>query len=202
MSDLHTVQENLLAKGYDAIIFEDHHEAIKFINKHIDDETVGIAGSMTIQAMDLFTKLSKHNTVYWHEHALKNMSVMDIRRKAIQCDVYISSVNAISISGEIVNIDHTGNRVAGISFGPKDIYLVIGKNKLCSTLTEAIKRARNIAAPLNAQRLNRNTPCSIHADKCHNCKSDDRICRILSIFLEKPAGANYHILLINEDMGY
>lgn len=85
---------------------------------------------------------------------------MQTRKAATDAEVYISSVNAISLDGEIVNVDYTGNRVAAISFGPSKVYLIFGINKITADLNSAIYRARNIAAPLNAKRLNRKTPCA------------------------------------------
>ena len=93
-------------------------------------------------------------------------------------------------------------RVAAISFGPVDIYFIIGSNKITDDYESAMYRARNIAAPLNARRLNRNTPCALKADKCYDCSSPDRICRNFSVFHEKPFGARYHIILVNEVLGY
>ena len=119
-----------------------------------------------------------------------------------RADIYISSVNGISENGEIVNIDNTGNRVAAISYGPKKVYLVVGKNKIAPTLEAAIYRARNIAGPLNAKRLKRKTPCALNADRCYDCNSPERICRNLSVLWDKPTGAEYEIILINEELGY
>ena len=126
----------------------------------------------------------------------------ETRVAASNAEIYISSVNGISEQGEIVNIDNTGNRVAAISFGPKKVFLVVGENKVCSDYESALFRARNVAAPLNAKRLNRNTPCSIRADKCYDCKCEDRICRNLSVLWTKPTGLDYEVILINESLGY
>ena len=92
--------------------------------------------------------------------------------------------------------------MAAISFGPSEVYLVIGRNKICPDLASALDRARNIAAPLNAQRLKRKTPCALKADQCYDCNSPERICRNLSVLYERPTGAEYHIILIDDDLGY
>lgn len=115
-----------------------------YIAQHINEKTVGLGGSVTIHQMNLFSMLSKHNTVYWHDEKPENMTVMETRTVASRADIYISSVNGISEKGEIVNIDNTGNRVATISYGPSKVYLVIGVNKIAPSLDEAIYRARNI----------------------------------------------------------
>ena len=103
--------------------------------------------------------------------------------------------------GEIVNIDGTSNRISASSFGPQDVYFVVGRNKVTDNLHEAIDRARNVAAPLNAKRLNKKTPCVIDL-KCHDCKGPERICRNMQILFKAPSGCKYHVIIINEDLGY
>lgn len=199
--DFTNIKNNLEEKGYDVRVFENKELAAEYIDEQINQSIVGIGGSVTISKMNLFSMLSKHNTVYWHDEKPEDMSVMETRTAATRADVYISSVNGISENGEIVNIDNTGNRVAAISYGPSKVYLVVGKNKITQNLDTAIFRARNIAAPLNAQRLKKKTPCAVKADKCYDCKSPERICRNLSILWNKPIGM-YEVILIDENLGY
>ena len=142
--NLTSLQANLEQKGYIVHIFDTKEFAANYIDKQINQKTVGLCGSVTIQQMNLFAMLSKHNTVYWHDEKPADMSVMETRTAASRADIYISSVNGISEKGEIVNIDNTGNRVATISYGPSKVYLVIGVNKIAPSLDEAIYRARNI----------------------------------------------------------
>ncbi len=200
--DFTKLRENLEKKGYVVNVFDKTEEASDYIASQIHEKTVGLGGSATIHQMDLFAKLSKHNVVYWHDQKPSDMSVMETRTAASRAEVYISSVNAISEDGDIVNIDNTGNRVAAITYGPSKIYLVIGENKVAENLERAIYRARNVAAPLNAQRLKRKTPCAVKGDKCYDCKSPERICRNLSVFWEKPTGAEYEVILIKEVLGF
>ena len=196
------VKDKLEQKGYIVRIFENKDVAATYIDGEINGQTVGLGGSVTITQMNLFDILSKHNTVYWHDEKPEGMTVMETRTVASRADIYISSVNGISENGEIVNIDNTGNRVAAISYGPKKVYLVVGKNKIAPPLEAAIYRARNIAGPLNAKRLKRKTPCALNADRCYDCNSPERICRNLSVLWDKPTGAEYEIILINEELGY
>lgn len=200
--DFTRLKENLEQKGYQVQIFDTKEEAAEYLDSQIDGKTVGMGGSVTLHQLDLFEKLSKHNTVYWHDKKPEHMTVVETRLAATRSEVYISSVNGISEAGEIVNIDHTGNRVAAIAFGPAEVYLVLGENKVAPDLETAIYRARNIAAPLNARRLNRKTPCAVNADKCYDCKSPERICRNFSVLAEKPAGAKYVVVLVKEELGY
>lgn len=196
------ISNNLIKKGYKVQQFNRKEAAAEYINKQIDSEIVGIGGSATIHQMGLYSLLSSHNTVYWHDEKPDNMTVMQTRKAATQANIYISSVNGISEDGEIVNIDNTGNRVAALSFGPSRVYLVVGENKIAENYEAALFRARNVAAPLNAQRLNRKTPCAIKGDKCFDCKSPERICRNLSVLWNKPTGMEYEIILIHEKLGF
>ena len=196
------LRENLEAKGYSVSVFETKEDAAEYLGEHIKGKTVGFGGSVTIGQMGLYEKLSADNSVFWHDKKPEDMTVMEARKASTNSQIYISSVNGISETGEIVNIDNTGNRVAAISFGPEKVYLVVGCNKVAINLDEAINRARNVASPLNAKRLNRKTPCACDGEKCFDCKSGERICRILSVLLEKPTGAEYEIVLINEELGY
>ena len=200
--DFTKVKGNVEKLGYAVTVFDDKQAAADYLNAQIDGKTVGFGGSVTVREMGLFPLLSAHNTVYWHDEKPQSMSVAETRAAGTRAEIYISSVNGISENGEIVNIDNTGNRVAAVTYGPEKVYLLIGGNKLAPDLEKAIDRARNIAAPKNAQRLHRKTPCAVKGDRCYDCDSPDRICRNLSVFWKKPTGAAYEILLINESLGY
>ncbi len=200
--DFTNLKNNLENKGYKVSVFATKEGAAEYLNSQIDKKVVGFGGSMTLHEMNLFGMLSIHNTVYWHDEKPENMTVMETRTAATQAEIYISSVNGISEEGEIVNIDNTGNRVAAISYGPSKIYLVVGANKVTKDYETALFRARNVAAPLNAKRLNRKTPCAMSGDKCYDCKSPERICRNLSVLWDKPTGAEYELILVQEHLGY
>ena len=112
------------------------------------------------------------------------------------------SVNGLAETGELINIDGSGNRVASTLYGHEKVYLVIGRNKLAPTYDEALWRARNIAAPKNAQRMGRKTPCAVKGDRCYDCKSPDRICRGLVVLWEAMMGMEMEVVLVDEDLGY
>ena len=116
--------------------------------------------------------------------------------------VYITSVNGLAETGELINIDGAGNRVAGTLFGHEKVYFVVGRNKLAPTYDQALWRARNIAAPKNAQRLKCKTPCAVKGDRCYDCKSPDRICRGLVVLWEAMMGMEMEVVLVDEDLGY
>ena len=196
------LKNSLKAKGYEVLVFGTGAEAAAEIDARIDGKTVGIGGSVTVEQLGLYEKLAGHNTVSWHHRVPEDMTPVQVRDAATRSQIYISSVNGIAETGEIVNIDNTGNRVAAISYGPETVYLLAGKNKIAPDFDAALWRARNVAAPLNAKRLNRKTPCAVKADKCYDCSSPDRICRNLSVLWTKPAGAKYVIVLIDEELGY
>lgn len=200
--DFIKLKKSLEKKGYLVHEFDTKEQAAEYLNHQIDGKTVGFGGSVTLSQMNLFEKLSSHNTVYWHDEKPDEMTVMETRKASTNAEIYISSVNGISENGEIVNIDNTGNRVAALSFGPEKIYLVIGENKVAPDYDSALYRARNIAAVLNAKRLKKNTPCAIKGDRCYDCQSADRICRNLSVLWYKPTGIDYDIVLIHEQLGY
>ena len=196
------LKKSLEDKGYEVLTFATGTEAAEALDARIDGKTVGIGGSLTVHQLGLFGKLAGHNTVYWHDEVPEGMTPVQTRSAATRAQVYLSSMNGISERGEIVNIDNTGNRVAAISYGPEEVFLIAGKNKVATDFEAALHRARNVAAPLNAKRLNRKTPCAVKADRCYDCKSPDRICRNLSVLWTKPAGAHYTVVLIDEELGY
>lgn len=195
---------NLQRKGYKVECFDTSKEAVKFMTDSISGKTVGIGGSMTVKEMGLDTALAENNTVYWHwlpEQVQKLGSQKAVRDMAQTAEIYISSVNALAETGQIVNIDGSGNRISSIAYGHEKVYFIVGINKIAENLDKAIWRARNIAAPLNAQRLNKKTPCAKNADKCYDCSSPERICNGFLI-LERPmSGMEMTVILVNEDLG-
>ena len=148
-----TVKKNLEARGFSVQTFATAAEAAEYLNGAIDGVSVGIGGSITIQEMGLHDRLASHNTVYWHW-----TDGAEVLSKAMTAQVYLTSVNGLAETGEILNIDGNGNRVASMLYGHRKVYLVAGRNKLAPTYEEALWRARNIAAPKNAQRLGKKTP--------------------------------------------
>lgn len=200
--DFTLVQKNLEANGFKVSVFPDAKAAAEYLDASIDGATVGMGGSMTIQEMGLYDMLAAHNTVYWHWRVPEGAEVSAIYRGAQQADVYLSSVNGLAETGELINIDGSGNRVSAIQYGHKTVYLVAGSNKLAPDYESALARARNIAAPLNAQRLKRETPCAKNGDRCYDCKSPQRICCGLSVLWKKPFACNYEVILIDEPLGY
>ena len=196
------LEKNLVSKGYKVSQFSNAKEAAEYLVKEIKNTTVGIGGSVTFQEMNLYDMLSADNQVYWHWRLPEGKTQKEIRALASGTEVYISSVNAIAETGEIVNIDGNGNRVASIMYGHERVYLVVGCNKIEKDFEKALFRAKNIASPLNAKRMKRKTPCAEKGDKCYDCRSPERICRELSVLMAKPGTGRYEVILIDEKLGY
>lgn len=195
-------KEALEKKGFAVQCFATKEEAAAYLNEQVNDTTVGFGGSITLDQMGLYESLDTHNAVYWHWRQKEGMTGAEIMKNACSADTYFTSVNGLSQNGEIVNIDATCNRVASMVYGHRKVYFVAGVNKVAPTLEEAMWRARNIASPLNARRLNKKTPCAVNADRCYDCKSSDRICRDFSILCMPPVGADSEVILIDEELGY
>ena len=196
------VAENLKDLGYQVSIFDTKEQAADYLCGQIQNTTVGFGGSMTLREMGLYDRLAETNTVHWHWQPQGDTTVPQTRMLARDTQVYLSSVNGLAETGEIINIDGSGNRVAETIFGHKKVYFVVGKNKLAEDYDKALWRARNIAAPQNAFRLKTKTPCAEMGDQCYDCKSPARICRALSVLWCAPTGSQYEVVLVKEDLGY
>lgn len=200
--NVETTIRNLRSRGFTVTYFDTAAEAAAYLDKSIDGKTVGAGGSITLQEMGLYDLLAAHNQMYWHWHAAEGMDTKEFQRRAATADIYISSVNAIAETGELINIDGTGNRVSSTLYGHQKLYLVAGVNKIAGDYDTALWRARNIASPKNAQRLGRKTPCALKADKCYDCSSPERICRGLVVLWEPMNSMEMEIVLIGQDLGY
>ena len=200
--DFTKVQKSLEQRGYRVNCFDTAGEAVRWLDSQIDGLTVGFGGSMTLEEMGLMDALQSHNTVYWHQHTPEGKTSDQVRREAAGAQVYVSSVNGLAETGEIINIDGNCNRVASIFYGHEKVYLVIGGNKLAPDYDSALYRARNVASPLNAIRVGAKTPCAVKGDRCYDCSSPDRICRGLSVLWEAPRSAQFEVVLIRQKLGY
>ena len=199
--NIEKTMENLQKNGYQVSVFDTTKEAAAYLNEAIDGKSVGFGGSITLQDMGLYDMLAEHNQCYWH-WPKSGSAVPDVVKAAAEADVYLTSVNALSENGEMVNIDGTGNRVASTLYGHEKVYFVVGVNKIAEDLPAAIDRARNVASPLNAKRLGRNTPCAIKGDKCYDCNSPERICNGMVVHFKKMGSCAMEVVLVKEALGY
>ena len=200
------ILDELNKKEYEACFFETAEEARRFIIDQIKEgELVGTGGSVTLREdLGLVEALrEKGNTVvdHWEDEGSYEKRI-ELKRKHREVDVFLSSANAITEEGIIVNLDGGGNRVASTCSGPKRVILVAGLNKLVKTTDDAISRTRNKAAPINAVRKSLKTPCA-ETGVCIDCDSPGRICAALLILLKKPMDIDtFTVILVNEEMGY
>ena len=139
-----------------------------------------------------------------HDHWQKDLSKeedLDIRLNQGRCDCFFCSANAISITGEVVNVDGIGNRTNAMCFGPKKVVVIAGMNKVTQDLESALKRVRDIAGPMRAKSLGMDTPCA-ETGICNDCNSPQRICRITTILHRKPMLTDITVILVNEALGF
>jgi len=164
--------------------------------------TVGIGNSRTLKDMNISQVLNNRgNIVYDKTLAESKEESITMKKKALLTEWYITGTNAISIDGHIVNIDHSGNRVAAMIFGPDKVIIVVGKNKICETLNDAIERAKNISAPLNAKRVGYNPPC-LEMGRCIDCNSKDRVCFNLAVIEGQYDRNRMKLFIVNENHGF
>lgn len=197
MSNLEKTVKALEGRGHTVKVFPTGKDAAAYLAGAIRNTEVGIGGCMTAEQIGLYEILSETNTVHWHWRSKE----ADVRQKENEAPVFITGCNAISEDGEILNIDGTGNRLAGQVFGNKKVYFLSGTNKICPDFTSALTRARNIAAATNAARFEIKTPCKLDG-KCHDCRAKDRICNALLVVWGPMIGMETEVILIEEELGY
>ncbi|MDO5785841.1 MAG: lactate utilization protein [Eubacteriales bacterium] len=197
------------SRGFSVQYFETGAEAVDYLAQQTAGKSVSFGGSMTLEQLGAYEKLNKATDVSWHWKGDGYQQTPE---------VYITSANAVSETGEIVNIDGAGNRVSATLYGPKEVFFVCGINKLTPDLTSAIDRAQNIAAPKNAWRLfgdfasgaacmeeGASIPACAAAggNQCYHCKAPNSICRAIVIH-QGPMRAQERceLILIGEDLGY
>lgn len=194
--DFSDLKRRLEKNRFAVSCFPGREEAARHLEKAIVGETVGFGGSVTLREMGLYERLAPNNTMLWH------WVDPSARGRYAELTAYVTSVNAVAGTGELVNVESSGNRVSGSIFGAKRVYFVAGRNKIRPDLASAIERARNVAAPLNAKRLKLATPC-VEDGVCRDCDSPARICGLVAIHLRPMVGAEHtEVILIDEDLGY
>lgn len=198
------VVQSLKKNFFDAIYFPNREEAVRHVLGFIvPGATVGIGGSMTLSEMNI-PNLARDKGALVLNHNLPELSLeekMNIRRKQLVCDVFLSSTNALTLDGYLVNIDGVGNRVAAITFGPKKVVIVAGVNKISKDVHAAFERIQLAAAPPNNKRLDYPNPC-VTTGSCVNCQGETRICRIYSILKKKPMLTDITVVVVGEALGY
>ena len=197
------VIKNLARRNIEAFYCPTSREAVdKLLEMIPAGSSVTWGGSMSIRDIGIPAALADAGKyeVYDRDKAPDRAAATEIYLKAFSCDYYLSSANAITEDGVIVNIDGTGNRVAAITFGPRNVIFVIGMNKLTQNVDAALARARSLAAPVNTARFDIQTPCKLDG-VCHNCLSDDCICNYIHYLRHSPKG-KHKVILVGESIGY
>lgn len=200
LKTVEALQKNRFSASYYSTVQEALAELFDVVPHNA---TIGMGGSRTLEQLKVLEKFEERgNTVYCHNKpGLNPQEILDIRRKQLTCDVFLTSTNAVTEDGILVNTDATGNRVAAMIFGPKKVIVLAGINKIVSTLEEAQERIRSIAAPLNNKRLNRPNPC-VKLGHCADCQGATRLCNITTAIYKKPPASDIHVWLIGEELGY
>ena len=201
--DIEKVLEAFRKNRYEASYFSTAAEATDYLDSKIDGKLVGVGDSMTLVKLGISERLKKHNDVkdVKDSPAFTGKGFAEFAKCTLLTDIFLCSANAITEDGIVVNMDGTGNRVAAAIYGHEKTYYVVGINKLCPTLEDAIWRVRNVAAPRNAQRKHKKTPCAIKGDKCYNCSSPERICNGLLIEYKKMTNIDMEVVIIGEELG-
>ena len=198
--------ESLKNNGFEALYASTKKEALEKILQLIPEGSkIGIGGSMTVREIGLDEALNKRGDQLSDIWARKHSPEEDlaIRKQTLVSDVFLTSSNAITEDGELINIDGIGNRVAAMIFGPKKVIVVVGINKIVKDVHEGIKRIRNIAAPMNVKRFEGKTPCALNG-KCdlEKCEPHDRHCHITSIIEKRPMKTDTTVVIIGEKLGF
>ena len=207
MSENEAVQiiETLNSNEFIAEYFNKKEEVIKKTLELIPEKaSIGIAGSITIRSLGIKEMLINRGCKIFDiwEDGLSKKEVLDVRRAQLTCDVLLCSTNAITLNGELVNIDNSGNRVAAMTFGPQKVIVIAGINKIVRDIKAAVNRTKNVAAPKITNYLGYKTLCS-SSGYCHNCKPPETMCRVTSIIGVKPrAAGDYYIFLVGEELGF
>lgn len=204
MSDVQTALEALNRKGFNAIYAADAKAALDHVLSLVSEgDIVGAGGSATLYETGIIDALAEHGyTVYQSDLAQKRGQDRDeAKRLGMTADVYLTSTNAMTLEGDLVNIDCSGNRVAAMLYGPDKVIVVTGRNKLTKNPHTAVARIKKEACPPNARRLKFDTPCA-QTGACADCDSPDRLCNVTVRIQWPPRGKEYHVVLIDGDFGY
>lgn len=196
-------QKALEKNGFKVRCFDTKEQATAALLSEIPaDKSIGMGGSATLMSMGLYDLFkARGNTLFSHTHATSPEESMKFRKAQLSADIFMCSTNALTLDGQLVNIDGIGNRVAAMCFGPDKVYVICGINKIVENEQAARKRIGDVATPMNAQRLKKAVPCAT-TGYCHDCSSPERMCRIVSIIPRKPMATDLEIIIIAEKLGY
>jgi hypothetical protein len=194
----------LKRNGFEAVYFPRREAAVAFVLDFVAPEmSVGLGGSATIKELGIPEQARAKGAVIL-DHGQPDLSPeerLEVSRRQLVCDLFLSSTNAITLDGALVNVDGNGNRVAAMTFGPKKVIVVAGVNKICTDIAAAFERIRTCAAPMNNKRLELTNPCAT-AGVCRNCDGRGRICCIYSVLKKRPMITDFTVVLVGESLGF
>lgn len=198
-----TIIQNLNKRGMDGFYFQTHEECLLAISEQLPKgSTIAWGGSETLHDINLFSTISKEDFHLIDRQSAKTPEESRaIYSQTVLADYFFMSTNAITIDGELINVDGSGNRVACLIHGPKYVYIIAGMNKITKNVETAIARTRNQAAPPNAKRLNRQTPCHF-TGHCNDCLSPDCMCNQTVITRRSGIPGRIKVFLIGEELGF
>ena len=201
------VKKALEDNNFEVFLADNAADASKIVQEEIlpktGAKTVSWGGSMTFIATGLYNSIKDNPSMEILDTFNKSLSgeeKIELRRRSLLVDLFITGTNAITEMGQLVNLDMIGNRIGGITFGPKHVVILVGRNKIVSDLEDAMYRIMNYVAPANAMRLDMKTPC-VKTSRCEECKSPDRICNTWTITEKSFPKGRVKVVLINEDLG-
>jgi len=201
------LKKALVKNNFEVFLADDAEEAKKValgaIIPEIKPESISWGGSMTFTASGLYDALKNYNGVKvidTFDKSISHEEILERRRQALLADLFITGTNAVTESGQLVNLDMIGNRIAALTYGPKFVIVLLGRNKIVPDVKAAMDRIKNYAAPVNAMRLDKKTPCA-ETSYCDECKSPDRICNTWAITEKSFPKGRVKVILINESLG-
>ena len=201
---LERIKSTLEKRRFLCDIVENKEQAQELVRKLIPNgATISLGGSMTLEETGILSMVYEMDVKVQDRYAdgLSREQRNEVLKQAFTSDVLLTSTNALTMQGDLYNIDGNGNRVAAMIFGPNKVIVVMGQNKLVADMEEAQKRLSNLAAPSNAARLGKNTPC-VEFGFCANCNSDERICDAYVTISRSHDLHRIHVIIIKEEYGY
>jgi len=202
------LKETLTENNFEVFVADNTDEAKSIVLEKIISEiapkSISWGGSLTFVATGLYDILKKNNDfriLDTYDKVLSPEDSLERRRQSLLVDLFITGTNAVTETGQLVNLDMIGNRIGALTFGPRHVIILVGRNKIVPDLDEAMLRIKNYAAPVNTMRLNKKTPCA-KTSFCEDCKSPDRICNTWTITEKSFPKKRVKIILINKDLGF
>lgn len=200
---IQALEYSLASRNIDFAFFDNRDAVLKAIVKETKHfATIGIGNSQTLKLLKVSEALHESGKqVYDKTFANSKEDIRKMKMLAMTSECYISSCNAVSLDGKLVNVDHSGNRVAAITYGPERVLLVIGANKIVSNEADAIKRALSVSTPKNAVRAGFESPCS-RGEGCGQCVQEVRVCNYISVIRGQTLPGRMKVMLLDEEIGY